>query len=425
MINNFIEYNLGDGINFNVLKDSRFKTGRLSVNIFYTLDKKTVSANAILPFLLSKSCKEFPDLASLNRHLNDLYGASLYADVGKLGEIQVLSISSSFIDDRYSLNGEKVSKRIAELICKILFEPLLKDGSFIKKNVDQEKRQLIELIESEYNDKRIFAKNRCEQLMCENEKFGINRLGTKKEIESLTCDEIYKAWIQILKRARIEISLLGDSERELPLNTFKKAFEKIKREDIVICNTEIIKKAQDIKEYNEEMNVSQSKLVMGFRTNAAGKDPMVMPMRVAIALFGATPHSKLFLNVREKYGLCYYCSSRYDKNKGIMLVQSGVEKENIYKAKLEILNQLEEVKKGNFTENDIDAIKRSLSNSYKTIGDYLSSLESFYISQTFDSQKVTPTEFIKRINDVTKDEIVQASNLITLDTIYSLVGEKI
>ncbi|MDQ5983174.1 MAG: hypothetical protein RUMPE_00172 [Eubacteriales bacterium SKADARSKE-1] len=423
-MNDFIQHKLCDGINFNVIKESRFKTGRISATMFLPLNEETVSANAILPFLLSKSCQEFPDFTSLNKHLNDLYGASIYAEVSKLGETQVLGLSASFLDDRYSLNKESISAKVTELLCKMIFEPLFDNGKFIQENVEQEKRQLIELIESEYNDKRIFAKNRCEQLMCQDEKFGINRFGTKSQVEALTPDDIYKAWDQILKRAKIELTLLGNSNENLALDVFKRAFGKIKRENVFSCNTEIIKEAKHIKENREEMDLAQSKLVMGFRTGAALQDHLVMPMRVAVALFGSTPHSKLFLNVREKFSLCYYCAARYDRNKGIMLVQSGVEKENIQKAKLEILNQLGDVQKGKFTDNDVDAIKKSLSNNYRTVGDYLSSLENFYISQTFDSERVTPLEFVKRINAVTKDQIVKAANLITLDTVYILVGEK-
>ena len=203
---------------------------------------------------------------------------------------------------------------------------------------------------------------------------------------------------------------------------FKKEFSKIKREKTVDCATQIVRSCKEPHTYSENMNLTQSKLVMGFRTAIAGQDKETMAMRLAIAIFGATPHCKLFLNVREKYSLCYYCSAKYDRHKGIMLVQSGVETKNTERAKEEILNQLNEVKKGNFTDEEMNTIKRSLSNVYRTIGDYLSSIESFYISQIFDDRKLSPLDYIEKLNRITKEEIVEAAQNITLDTVYILNG---
>lgn len=423
MTNKLKRFEISEGINLNVIKDDRFKNGRISIAMYTPLEKNNVSKNAILPFLLTKSCKMYPDFTSLNKRLDELYGASIYADVQNLGDMQEIIMSASFLDDRYALNNECISEKITELLCDMLFNPVTINDNFSIENVNQEKRQLKELIESEYNDKRIFALNRCKELMCKDEKYGINKLGKKEDIQNMLSKDIHEAWMNLLETARFEIFVLGNFDETKALKVFKSAFLDIKRKNIVSFETQIIKKAEKENSYNETVKATQSKLVMGFRTNIAGQDEDVNAMRVAIALFGATPNSKLFLNVREKYSLCYYCSAKYDRAKGIMFVQSGVEKENIEKAKKEILNQLEEVKKGNFSDDDISAIKKSLSNSYKTVNDYLSSLETFYSAQVFDEKIVTPEETIEKINAVTKDQIVEVANKITLDTIYTLVGE--
>lgn len=423
MTNKLKRFEISEGINLNVIKDDRFKNGRISIAMYTPLEKNNVSKNAILPFLLTKSCKMYPDFTSLNKRLDELYGASIYADVQNLGDMQEIIMSASFLDDRYALNNECISEKITELLCDMLFNPVTINDNFSIENVNQEKRQLKELIESEYNDKRIFALNRCKELMCKDEKYGINKLGKKEDIQNMLSKDIHEAWMNLLETARFEIFVLGNFDETKALKVFKSAFLDIKRKNIVSFETQIIKKAKKENSYNETVKATQSKLVMGFRTNIAGQDEDVNAMRVAIALFGATPNSKLFLNVREKYSLCYYCSAKYDRAKGIMFVQSGVEKENIEKAKKEILNQLEEVKKGNFSDDDISAIKKSLSNSYKTVNDYLSSLETFYSAQVFDEKIVTPEETIEKINAVTKDQIVEVANKITLDTIYTLVGE--
>lgn len=424
MERNFSHCEISNGVNFNVIKDKRFKTGRISITMFLPLDKKTASKYALLPYVLTNSCRKYPDFTSLNRQLEELYGASLFSDISKIGDIQALTISVSFLDDKFTLNNENLSSELTQLLCNILFDPLLENGTFKEENVDQEKRQLIELIESEYNDKKIFAKTRCEQIMCQDEKFGINRLGDKESVSKLTPDDIFEAWKTVLKTAKIEIMILGDLNEKSALKVFENAFSKIKRENIADCETQIIKKVQKVKEQRDSLDVSQSKLVMGFRTQAALQDPEVMSVRVATALFGATPQSKLFLSVREKLSLCYYCVAKYDKNKGIMLVQSGVERKNIDKAKSEILNQLEEIKKGNFTDEELKDTKRSLANSYRTIGDFLSGLENFYLSQVFDDEFRSPEQFIEIMKKVSRDQVINAAKLINLDTVYTLVGNE-
>ncbi len=424
MKSSFSRFEIDNGINFNVIKDQRFKTGRISVTSFLPLDSENVSAYAILPFVLSHSCRKYPDFTSLNKKLADLYGASLFADVGKIGDIQTLTVSVSFLDDRYAFSGESLSSQLTQLLCDIIFDPMIENGTFKEENVEQEKRQLVELIDSEYNDKRVLAKIRCEQIMCEKEKFGISRFGEKTQVLRLTPDDVFEAWKRVLRTAKIEIMMLGDADNESALEVFKKAFSKIKREKVLNCDTQIIKDVDNIKEKSDEMDISQSKLVMGFRTGVALMDPEVIATRVAVSLFGATPQSKLFLNVREKLSLCYYCSAGYDRSKGIMLVQSGVERKNIDKAKKEILNQLEEIKKGNFTDAELDNTKKSLTNSYRTIGDFLSGLESFYLSQVFDKEFLSPEQFVEDVNKVTKEQVIKSANMIKLDTIYALVGNE-
>ncbi len=424
MERNFSRFEIANGVNFNVIKDKRFKTGRISFTAFLPLDSQKVSSYAVVPFVLGDSCRKYPDFTSLNMELADLYGASLFSDVSKIGDMQALTMSISFLDNRYALNKEDLSSKLTQLLCDLIFDPLIENATFKEEIVEQKKRQIIELIDSEYNDKRILARIRCEEIMCKKEKFGISRFGEKNQVMALTSDDVFNAWKEVLRNAKIEIMALGDIDYEPAMNAFKNAFSKIKRETILNCKTEIIKNVNELKEQKDEMDIAQSKLVMGFRTGAALKDPEVMATRVAVALFGSTPQSKLFLNVREKLSLCYYCSARYDRNKGIMMVQSGVERKNIDKAKKEILNQLEEIKKGNFTENELDDTKRSLANSYRTIGDFLSGLESFYLSQVFDDEFFTPEYFVDATYKVTKEQIVKAANMIKLDTVYALVGNE-
>lgn len=411
-----------DGVNFRSIRDNKFKTVRMSVHLIVPMSQATAAENALVPFLLSRASREYPDYTKLGQRLAELYGASLNADVQKLGDLQVLTISACGLADRYALDGELISRELGNLLCSILFDPPFEDGLFPQDGFEQEKRQTIELIDSEFNDKRTYARQRCEALMCKNEPFGINRYGSKEDICNLQRPAITDAWNALIRRARVEVTVLGDCNPEPVYEGFSHAFQQVGREAVVDCPNAVVRRADTVNEVTEKMDVAQGKLVLGFRTGAAMPEEAVPAVKLMAALYGGTPNSKLFLNVREKLSLCYYCSAQYNSMKGIMLVQSGVETENMQKAKEEILRQLDEVKNGNFDDSEMEAAKMSLANSYRTLSDSLGGLDNWYLSQTFANQIQRPEEAAACINAVTRQEIIDAANQVTLDTVYCLVG---
>lgn len=411
-----------DGVNFRSIKDTKFKTIRMSVNFMLPIQKSTAAVNAILPFLLSRASREYPDYTKLGERLAELYGAEINADVQKLGDVQMLSVSASGIADRYALNGESISTELSKLLCSIIFDPPFENGLFPKEGFEQEKRQTIELIESEFNDKRTYARLRCEEIMCAKEPYGIGRYGTKEQIQNLNLEEVTQAWKYLIENAKIEIVVLGDCDPAPVYNDFCSAFQKLKKTTTVPCITDNIKQAENANEVTEKMDVAQSKLVIGFRTAYAIPDAQMHAVKLMTALYGGTPNSKLFANVREKLSLCYYCSAQYVSMKGIMLVQSGVETKNVDRAKQEILAQLDEIRKGNFDDGELNAAKLSLCNGYRSVSDSLGGLEAWYLSQTFSHQMIRPEEAAAIIMAVSREEIIDAANHATLDTVYRLVG---
>lgn len=418
------EYPVTEGINFRSIQDTRFKTLRIAVNFMLPLEKETAAANALLPFLLSRASRECPDFTRLNERLSELYGAAIHADVRKLGEAQVLSIAAAGLADRYALEGESISAELSHLLCSILFDPPLVDGLFPEDGFEQEKRQTIEMIDSDFNDKRTFARLRCEQLMCDREAFGINRYGSREDVTALQREEMTKVWERVLRTARIEIMALGDCDPVPIYDSFLNAFKKLDRDPVPELHTEIIKEVTKPREFSDTMEVAQSKLVLGLRAGAAVPQDAVASTKLMSAVLGGTPSSKLFLNVREKLSLCYYCASRYDWNKGIILIESGVETENIDRAQIEILGQLDEIRAGKVTEEELLAARLSVGNSYRTVRDYLGGLENWYVSQAFCEKIQSPEEAAEEINSVTMEQVVQAANRVVLDTVYRMVGKE-
>lgn len=410
------------GVYFSSIADDRYKTNRISVNFILKLDSKSAGENAILPYILEKSSEDYPNSTLLSRELDRLYGAAVGGSVKKIGDLQVLSLAVSFIDDKFAFDGENMTRIMANILAGAVLRPFLPCGGFASDVFSVEKQNLIDLIESEINEKREYAISRTQEIMGRGEPYGVNRFGSRESAEGLTAESVLNAYKNALKTARIEILFVGCQDGDTALGVFKSAFEKIDREYKEEISSAPAKVLNEIKTQTDRFDVAQSKLVLGFKTEQKSED--IDSLRVMTALYGGTPVSKLFLNVREKMSLCYYCAARYDRIKGVVLVDSGVETDNVEKAKKEILNQLEEIKKGNISDEELRFTKLSLKNSFKTIGDSAAGLESWYLGQRIAGTRFDPQDEAEKIDAVSKEDIVKASKLLSLDTVYLLTGKE-
>ncbi len=426
ILKQFSRIQIADGVHFSTIKDERFKTSRIAFVMQTELDRDTVSANAIIPNLLTSSCREYPTALELNRKLDMLYGMSLSCSSSKLGETQMLVVSAAGLDDRYTPDGEPIYSRMADLLCKTVFEPNVSGGAFDEENFKQEQRQMLDAIDAQFNDKRAYSMKRMLEVMCENEKFGINRYGTKEQVENLTSESVYKAYVELIRTARIEIICLCSSPSDDVRKVFEDKFSGIERKPVSPA-TEVIRSADRVKEKTDTLDVVQSKLILGFRTDCAencSTQEELTAAKLMCAVLGGTAHSKLFNNVREKLSLCYYCVSRFDRDKGMLLIESGVQGENIEKAKEAILAEIEDMKNGVITDEEIMSAKLSISNAYLTSVDSSAGTQGWYVGQLLRGRSNTPQEESELIMAVTKDQIIGAAKKLTLDTVYVLTGSE-
>ena len=413
-----------EGVNLLCINDDKFKTSRISFTMFVPLEESTATVHSLLMGILERGCKEYPNFQSFNRYLEQLYGANIYSNVDKIGEVQALTLSAVCINDNLTFNNEEVLLNISKLLCSVIFEPCLNGTSFKNEDIIQAKRQLKENIKSEYNDKKIYSKIRCEELMCKGERFSINRLGKEEDIDSINSEDIFNAWKNLLDTARIEIMALGSIDSNTIKTVFSDAFAKVTRKSVNSYKPQIIDTVDKTREFQDVLDVVQCKLVMGFRTPYSAFNDNIFPVKLMTALLGGTPVSKLFMNVREKLSLCYYCAASFNKDKGILLIESGVERINLEMAKKEILYQLDEIKKGNFTDDELNNTKKYLSQAFEQVNDSLGAMNSWYISQVISGKIYTPKEYAENICNVSKKEVIEAANNVKLDTIYTLTGKE-
>ena len=410
--------NIAEGIRFCSVKTDKFKTCRVNISLAMPLDKNA-SARAILPFMFSRRCAKYPDYTSLNRVLDELYGAAVSAGVLKRGEAQVISFSMSAIDDRFALDGDKVALECTKLLADMIFDPLTEGESFPEDIIEQEKRLLAEAIENEQNDKRRYAMLRCEQLMFADEAYGINRFGSVEDVKALTPDAVYAAWRDVLEKATVQITMVSSMDPQPIVDLIKEKFSEIERHPVEI-KTQFVSGLPKPEYISESMPLKQGKLVMGFRTGMRSEDDMMPAMKVAVDIFGGGTYSKLFSVVREKMSLCYYCSAALFNSKGIVMVQSGIEDANEEKAKNEIINQLRLTAEGEFTDEDFSSSIKSLTDSILGNSDTPEEITAWYASQILRNELKAPETYAKEIGNVDRAEVVRAAKTIMLDTIFML-----
>lgn len=410
--------NIAESVRLCAVNTDKFKTCRINVTMAMPLDEN-VSARALVPFMLQRRSAEYPDFTAFNRAKDELYGATISAGVTKSGEAQIINFGLTAIDDRFALDGEAIGLKCVSLLTKLLFEPLTENGSFPADIIEQEKRLLKEAIENERNDKRRYAFTQCESAMFREEAYSINCLGTVEEAENLTADIVYEAWQDLLKRANIQITMVGSMDVQPVAEMLKGKFAAVPREPVTI-QTEFISSVSDMKYVAEEMPIKQGKLVIGFRTGMKNEYDHAAAMRVATDIFGGGPYSKLFSVVREKMSLCYYCSAAFYKAKGVVMVQSGIEEINEDKAKEAILAQLDEVANGAFSDETLSFSVKALSDAVLGNNDTPETVAAWYASQILSDTLKTPEEYADELVRVTKQQVIDAAKTILPDTVFML-----
>lgn len=417
---NFQSKEISKGIELCSISANGFKSASVTVNFVMPLSQKA-SLYALVPNVLSRSSEEYPDLTSIEKRLAVLYGSELSVDVSKSGDHQVLKLGISCIDDRFAFDGESITAECSKLLFEIIFKPRLVDGVFDADDVESEKRLLSERLAAESSDKRAYAKNRCEEIMFEGDVYGIHRFGTEDGIRAIDAVSLYEAYKEILRTAKIVVCVSGNADISLVENYLVKYTENLDRA-LVTNKTTFDKTAKEIKYVKEQEAVKQGKLVLGFRMGMDSKDDNYSARRVMVDIFGGSPHSKLFTIVREKMSLCYYCSARLIRPKGVMFVQSGIESENEVKSKEAILQQLDDIRNGNFSDEDISASIKSLEDSFKSVSDSPESLDSWFMSQCVSGKYKYPEDYIAGFKAVTREQIISAAKDVTLDTVFMLEG---
>lgn len=411
---------IADGVYFSSITDKRYKKNLISVAFSTQLSEDTATENVIVPVLLTKCNSKLPTYKAFNNKMSRLYASGIGGTAGRQYDLQTISFGAYYLDDIYALSGEKMTGIMTDIIIDCLTSPVTENGVFSEKFVELEKKTVIDNIETAINDKRSYAIERAMKTICKGEPASVCSYGTVEKAKLITPDSAYKAYRRMLETMPCEIICTGCSDFDGVAEKFAAAFEKAGRHDIENTTIALSPVKTQTEEVTERLTVNQSKLVLGFKSHSDDDAALVLLQKI----FGGTTSSKLFRNVREKMSLCYYCSAARNDLKGIMLVNSGVENENIEKTKEAVIDQLEEIKNGNFTNEDINFAEMAIKNDFKSVADSAGNVSNWYFDCIRKNDIITPEEKLGRYLGVSKERIIAAAKSMVLDSVYVLTGNE-
>ena len=410
------------GITLRCFPDHRFKQGCLSLQLVRPMSRQEAALNALLPAVLLRGCRNNPDLRSITLRLDELYGASVSALVRRVGDYQTTGLYCGFMEDKYALPGDRVLEPMLSFLGELLLEPVTEEGAFSKEYVESEKKNLISTIESELNDKRAYAMNRMLGRMCSADSYGIPRLGEKEQVEAITASSLYAHYQKILSESRVELFYVGTAPAQQVAEKLKEIFEKIPRNYVNLPASTPFRDGGNRGDVEEQMEIAQGKLCMGFVTSITNRDPEFGAMQVFNTVFGAGMTSKLFMNVREKMSLCYSIGSGYYGSKGIMTVSAGIDCGKKQVVVDQILAQLEACRRGEITQQELDAAKEASFSSLRGTHDSPGSIEAYYSTMNLNGVALTPQAYMEAIAAVTVRQAAEAAKSVQLHTTYFLKG---
>ena len=416
------EIDIKNGIKLHTIKTEKFKTNLIAVMLTTKLDRKNITKNALIPAVLRRGTKFMQTQEEINKKMEDMYGASFDCGLDKTGDNQILKFYMETVNNEFlPQDAENMIKSSIEKIFEIIFNPYLENGVFKKEYVEQEKENIKQIIDGKIDSKARYALDRCIEEMYKNEPFGLYKFGYVEDLKDINEKNLYEYYLELIKTCKIDIYISGIVDENIH-NIIKQNenIEKLQERKPDFKEFELVKKENgEAKEIQESMEVTQGKLILGLDVNILDKDARYKIM-IYNSLLGGSANSKLFQNVREKASLAYTASSSYYRFKNNIFINCGIDIPNYQKALEIIKKQIEDMKNGDFTDEEIENAKNGIIASIKTIDDEQDTEITYYFGQELSGTKTSLEEYIENIQKVNKADVLEVAKQISINTIYFL-----
>lgn len=413
------------GIKLHSIKNNRFKTNLISVFITTPLDRKNLTENALIPAVLRRGTKNIQTQEEINKKLEEMYGAEFDCGIEKIGDNQVIKFYIEALNDKFLPNNEELLKSSINLLLEIVFNPLVKNDEFDSKYIETEKRNLEQLIQSKIDNKDLYAFERTVEEMYKNKPYSLYKYGYVEDLEEITQKGLYNRYKNLIKEAKIDIFVSGEFEEASLIEILKNNENIVKlseRNPIYIINkeeTEIKEKIDNVREIEDRMNVTQGKIVIGMQIKEMKQNERFIAI-LYNTILGDSANSKMFQNVREKAHLAYSARSSYIRQKNDIFIRCGIEINNYEKALNIIKEQIDDMKNGNFTDEDINNAKQYIISSILGVEEEQDTGITYYLGQELSNIHCTLEQYEANIQNITKEQIQNLANMMEISTIYFL-----
>ena len=410
-----------EGINLHIINTNKFKTNLVAVFLTTPLNRENVTKNALIPMVLRRGSATLTNIEEINNRLDEMYGADFNCGVDKTGDNQILKFYMESINNNFLPEKENLLEESIEVLLDLIFNPLIEEQGFKLEYVNNEKEKLEQIILGKIDNKAKYAYDRCIEEMYKDKPFGLYKYGYTENLENIDNKELFEYYKRMISECKIDIFISGEVDEQVKEILLKN--ENIKkinpRQPIYNKKSEKSYNADKEKEIEEHMDVSQGKLVIGLDIEEDKKEAKYAAL-VYNAILGGTPTSKMFQNVREKAHLAYVAGSSYVRHKNNVFIRCGIEIEDYQKAVELIKIQIEDMRKGVFSDDDIKNAKASITAMIKSIPEEQDSEMMYYFGQEISEQKMKYDEYENRVNNVQRQDIIDIANSIKINTIYFL-----
>ena len=418
--------NIKKGIDLHLIETNKFKTNLLSVFLTTPLQKKTVTKNALIPAVLRRGSQNMKTQDEISIALEEMYGASFDCGIDKIGDDQILKFYLETINNEFLPEQEDNFKKAINILLEVVFNPLLENNHFNNEYVEGEKNNLKQVIEGRKDSKALYALERCVEEMYKNNPYSLYKYGNTEDLKNINADNLYEQYKALINNCKIDIFISGDIKENVKEDVFNNEnIEKINAREAkyIINNKENRKKEEkQEQEVSDSMDINQGKLIIGLDVLQENDNDKYTAL-VYNAILGGTPTSKMFQNVREKNSLAYTASSSFIRQKANIFIKCGIDIPN-YKKALEIIKeQLEDMKKGEFTAANIDEAKNNIISTIKFIPDEQDTELMYYFSQELSGYEMSYENYINKVNEIKKEDIIELAKRIQINTIYFLTNK--
>ena len=430
-----IELQLGKGLTLRLCQTEKFKTEMLSLSAVVPICEQKPYMTSLLLSVLLRGTESYPDISSINRRLDYLFGTELSVRNFYRGDAQVFGLCANILGEDYL--PEDASERktllcdVIKIMREVFFSPALDENGLLRANyVESEKQLQRDAIRAKKNHPQSYATDRCRKLMFDSEPCGIPLYGTEEEVMAVTPEELTAYWKELYQNLSLHAFYVGATNTESVVDALTKGLgiqnvsaEPIEKNipTIPLTNVKSIKRREGEQRVCEDLPVQQSALVIGMRTPAAVQDEDFFAVALYNELLGSSsPVSKLFVNVREKLGLCYSCFSIFNAYKAALDICCGLEDDRREEAEAEIRRQLAALAAGDITDAELQAAQKSMANAYRQLSDSPSAMEVYYLGRALAGVSVSPEEASARIASLTREDVIRVAQKVKIDTVFVL-----